>query len=644
MVAAALGDCVHVAGLHAVLQTARQFGWQCIMLGPAVSPERVVAAVKAENPEMVALSYRLTPEAGKQVVQQFWQLALSAGIVTPGRRFVFGGTPPVCSLVREVGKFEAVFDGTQPPQEVVALFDDRRRALRATPAGSAASSDGQAEGALAQALFAQTLEGRIAAAKPWPIIRHHFGQPTLEATIRGIEELADSGLVDVISLGIDQNTQEHFFHPQEKDPAQRGAGGVPVDTPEEFRRLYAASRRGNYPLMRCYSGTRDLLRMQKMLVETIHLAWAAIPLTWYSVLDGRSQRPLQQTIGEAQEVIRWLAGQGVPVEMNESHHWSLRDAHDVVAVTMAFLAAYNAKQAGVRQYVAQYMFNNPPLTSFRMDLAKMLAKVELIEALHEDGRAAKAPGTVSQAGLPAAGSWAGAPAARSLAAGASTANGPISGFRSWRQTRLGLRSHPVDLVQGKGHLAASVLLQMALNPDIVHVVAYTEADHAATAAEIIESVKIARGVIADALGGLPDLTADPLVQERKEHLLREVQVLLRSVAALGLAMRQAAGEGRDVFTDPVVLTEAIRLGLIDAPHLAGNPASEACGRVVTNVVNGAYEAIDPTDGRVLREEERIGTILKERAPAAYQLFQAGEEAQERVDRVLGIAATVGRRQ
>ena len=29
--------------------------------------------------------------------------------------------------------------------------------------------------------------------------------------------------------------------------------------------------------------------------------------------------------------------------MNESHHWSLRDAPDVVAVVAAFLSAYNAR-------------------------------------------------------------------------------------------------------------------------------------------------------------------------------------------------------------------------------------------------------------------------------------------------------------
>ena len=37
--------------------------------------------------------------------------------------------------------------------------------------------------------------------------------------------------------------------------------------------------------------------------------------------------------------MRWQASQGIPVEMNESHHWSLRDAPDVVAVVAALSAA-----------------------------------------------------------------------------------------------------------------------------------------------------------------------------------------------------------------------------------------------------------------------------------------------------------------
>ena len=41
-------------------------------------------------------------------------------------------------------------------------------------------------------------------------------------------EIARAGCLDVLSLGTDQNAQEHFFRPTEMDPTAHGAGGVPV--------------------------------------------------------------------------------------------------------------------------------------------------------------------------------------------------------------------------------------------------------------------------------------------------------------------------------------------------------------------------------------------------------------------------------
>ncbi len=541
MLAAAIGDCVHVAGLHAVIRIAREAGFETIMLGPAVAPERVVDAIREHDPDLVAISYRLSPQAGANVLRHFQRLVQEAGLSR--RRFVFGGTPPVCRIAERLPLFERAFDGTEGPEAVLAYF-------RGVPLEER------------QVSWPQTLPERIAFRAPEPIIRHHYGQPSFEETLEGVRLLAESETLDVISLGVDQNTQEHFFHPEEADPKQDGAGGVPVRTPEQFRALYEASRTGNYPLMRSYAGTRNLIRMAEVLHETINLAWGAIPLTWYSVLDGRSDRSLRETILEAQEVMRWHASRGIPVEMNESHHWSLRDAHDTIAVVMAYLAARNAKAAGVRHYVAQYMFNTPPETSFAMDLAKMLAKVELIESLQDET------------------------------------------FEVFRETRVGLRSHPPNLDEAKGHMAASIFLQMALKPHILHVVAYSEADHAATAPEIIESCRIARGVVRDFLGGAPDMTADPRVQARKEELLAEAQVLLDAIASL------APPGVEDPFTDADTLTRAVTIGLLDTPHFAGNPAPEVRGELVTQPVDGKIVAVDPDSGRILTERERVDRILQ----------------------------------
>ena len=130
--------------------------------------------------------------------------------------------------------------------------------------------------------------------------------------------------------------------------------------------------------MRCYSGTEDVFQYAEMLVDTIDNAWAAIPLCWYNELDGRGSRPLEISMAEAQKLIKWHADRGIPVEINEPHHWGLRDAHDVIPVAMAYISAYNAKKLGVKYYVSQYMFNNPNGLSISMDLAKILAMVEIV--------------------------------------------------------------------------------------------------------------------------------------------------------------------------------------------------------------------------------------------------------------------------
>src|SRR5690554_7004056 len=94
-------------------------------------------------------------------------------------------------------------------------------------------------------------------------------------------------------------------------------------------------------------------------------------------------------------------------------------------------------------------------------------------------------------------------------------------FRIHRQIWAGLASLSVKTTVAKGQLAASTLLGLALKPEIIHVVAFCEADHAATPDEIIESCGIVQGVLKNSLFDAPDLTADPAVQARRDELIRE---------------------------------------------------------------------------------------------------------------------------
>ena len=143
---------------------------------------------------------------------------------------------------------------------------------------------------------------------------------------------------------------------------------------------------------------------------------------------------------------------------------------------------------------------------------------------------------------------------------------PLQGpdFHIWKQTRTGLLSYPLDPTAARAHLAASVYVQMALRPHIIHVVGHTEADHAATAEDVIEACGLARRAIENALRGAPDMTADPAVQTRKEQVKEDVQIILQAIANL------APGK-TDPLADPATLARAVQSGILDAPQLRNNP-------------------------------------------------------------------------
>jgi len=536
VVAGALGECVHVAGVTSFLRLAESAGWRTVFLGPAVSIDEVIKVAKREKADMVGVSYRLTPETGERLLGEFAEAA--SELHEQGVRFTFGGTPPVAERVEKIGFFEKVFDGSQPSEAVLAYLK------------------GKQNGAAKEADFPQSIIERIKWKSPYPILRHHFGLPTMEDTIAGIEKIADAQALDVISLGIDQDAQENFFHPERQDPRQKGAGGVPVRSADDYRVLFQASRHGNFPMLRTYSGTDDFIKLAEMYVDTINIAWCAIPLFWFNQMDGRGPWDLEGSIREHQKVMRWYGEHNIPVELNEPHHWGMRDSSDVTFIVSAYLSAYNARALGVKDYIAQLMFNSPPGLSDAMDLAKMLAVMDMVEPLQNEG------------------------------------------FQIWRQTRIGLLSHPLDADAARGHLAASTYLQMAIKPHIYHIVGHTEAHHAATADDVIEASKIVRRAIENAMGA-PDLTADKAITKRRKEMVKEANILLEAISAL------AGPEAGDPFTDAATLTRAVTSGLMDAPQLRNNRFGR--GLVRTRIVNGASVAVN-SKGKPIKENKRLSML------------------------------------
>jgi hypothetical protein len=529
-----IGNCVHVAGILRFLSIAEQEGFETSFLGPAIPIDEVIAKVMKYNPDIIGVSYRLTAESAKSLLEVLKKRIIENQLEK--KRWIFGCTEPIRPIAEKVDIFEEIFTGFSTDEDTLSFL--RGHSYSVTKNENP-----------------QDLMTRLVMKSPIPLIRHHYGLPSFEETVNGIMEIAESDVLDIISIGPDQNAQASFFRPSEMTEYLEGDGGVPLRTPEQLRELYRASRKGNFPLLRCYSGTRDLLKWAQMLKDTINNAWCATPLTWYSELDGRSTRPLEAAIRENQTNHRWHAEHDIPVELNEPHQWSLRGAHDTIAVAMAYLSAYNAKDAGVRHYVSQYMLNTPLGTAPKMDLAKMLAKIEFVESLHDPS------------------------------------------FTSIRQVRPGLFSYPPDLDMGKGQLASSIYTGMMLKPHIVHVVGFCEADHAATAKDVIESCKIAKRVIHDCLMGVPDPLQDKEILRRKDELVREARLLIDVIASFD------EEESLEPLTNPKVYVKAVKMGVLDAPNLRNNPIAR--GKLKTRMIDGACFAIDPDSGEPITENQRL---------------------------------------
>ena len=532
-----LGNCVHVAGTMNYLNLAEKENFKTEFVGIGLSVEELKDIIKEKKPDIVGLSYRLTPEPLNNILQELKE-NIEKDKELKDITWIFGGTEPTALVAEKYNIFDKIFYGTEDIDEVIAYIKGRED--------------------LEEEQYPKNVIDRIKSKYPYPILRHHLGLTSMEKTIEAIEKVAEAKVLDVISVAPDQNAQEFFFDQENMDDSLSGAGGVPVRNVEDFQALYNGAQRGNYPLLRSYSGTKNIERFAEVLKENLDNAWCAVPLFWYSELDRRGPRTLKEAIVENQRVMAWHGERNLPVEVNDPHHWSLRDAHDAIAVADAYLAAYNAKKMGVKDYIAQYMFNVPAHISPEKDLGKMLAKIELVESLVDDN------------------------------------------FKVYRQARAGLASFPADLEQAKGQLAASAYLAMAIKPHIYHVVGFCEAHHAAEAEDVIESCKIVRGIIKNEFLGSIDLTKDENVQKRKEELIKEAKMILEGIKSL-------SPEKEDPLSDPDTLVEAVRIGILDAPQLKGSEIAK--GQLKTRMVSGALYAYDEKDGRIIPEKERIENIL-----------------------------------
>lgn len=325
-----------------------------------------------------------------------------------------------------------------------------------------------------------------------PVVRTHSGPynpnrvEALKEYNSWVTELANSRLLDVLSIGSSQLTQSHFG--EDWEGLQNG-GGVPINSPLEYRII---REKAKPMLVRTYSGTKDVPSLAQMHEDTLNISWHALSFWWFNELDGRGKNTLLENLKEHFEAIKYIVSTGKPVEPNVPHHFAFRGADDITYIISGFLAAKACKLLGVRHLILQNMLNTPKNTWGVQDLAKGRAMLRLVKELED------------------------------------------SEFTVSLQSRVGLDYFSTDLEEAKVQLAAATCMMDDVDPEnehspeIVHVVNYSEAVHLANPKIIQESIKITLAALkayrqARAIGSIPNMAYDTDTNYRTEQLYSEAK-------------------------------------------------------------------------------------------------------------------------
>lgn len=517
-----IDPCVHTLGVERFAEwlESRGIGYVAIKLGPAVSIDELIDKIRESKAEVVSFSYRLGDLHVDEIIEELIEKVYKFGLEPEksGIRYCFGGLRIAANLVRAMTGVPTLEDKFSPPEdrhfdlEKIAqkyknkekfqgffelIVDDyvtmeKLEYFAQKKAIIAKEKIKWSDDLLERIKQVRQLENR-------PIIRAHIGAAaeTIEPTIEGTRELSESGALEIVSLAPDQASQAFLakFVRGEEDPEKyrRGEGGAPVRSKEDLRRLKEATQCGNYPMIRIYSGTDELVELAKIFEETLHMPFPAVPIFFYNRLDGRGPLSILDGINEHFNTMRWWASIDKPLEINDPHQWQLRRCSDDMYVTDHILCGIIAQKMGIKNYVMQLMFDLPPEINPRYDLAKMKAAYELIEPLtkHFD-------------------------------------------FNIIKETRGGLSSFPPNLDKAKSHLTMTTYWQMFMEPDIVHVVSYCEAHHDAKPEDIIASCDITKQTFEEYnRTPLPEIWQIPDVIARKEELKKGAMYNILHLALMG---------------------------------------------------------------------------------------------------------------
>jgi len=597
----------HVLGVSRADELLRESGFTTVVAGEQVcgafsDPAKadgssLIQRWLSENRVTVlCFSYRLNADDAVRIFRKLMYQLRSKGLLEKCggriRAVYFAGLPGACAAIEELyGGEVGVFRGDETPRGTLSLMgidpalapDD---IVGVHPYDAARRSFGQdliATGDWAAAAPVDRRTTRFFGTKREkvgdriehgrkhglpPLMRAHAG-PYLPDRHEAVElfrswcqELARAGLLDVLSIGTSQLTQERFAESWDGRP---NGGGVPINSPQEYERVWEAARP---MLVRTYAGTRRIPELAAMHEDTMNIAWHALSLWWFSRIDGRGPNSVFENLEEQFEALRLIAAAGKPYEPNVSHHFAFRGADDITYVVSALLAAQAAKRMGIRELIVQIMLNDPKYTWGVNDLAKARATLALVREL-------EAPG-----------------------------------FRVYLQTRAGLDYLSHELPTAKAQLAAVTALMDDIepnnprSPDIIHVVSYSEGLHLATPEIIDDSIRITRHALDSyrhlrARGQVDDMSGHRDVRERTSFLIEGARHVLATIEECVERPHTPRG-----------LHEVFRLGFLPVPQLmhCRDEFPEAV-RWHTRVRNGRVDVYENGEnGKPLRPEVRMAHI------------------------------------
>lgn len=331
-----------------------------------------------------------------------------------------------------------------------------------------------------------------------PLVRLHVGpyhqdrQKAIELFNDWCQQLAQSGHLDILSIGSSQLTQSNF---NENWEGLANGGGVPIHCEQEYEEIYKASRP---MLVRTYSGTKNIDELAEIHERSLNIAWHAMSLWWFNRLDGRGPNDLLTNLRQSVKALDFIAESNKPYEPNTSHHFAFRGADDVTYILSAVLAARLAKKHGIHNFILQVMLNTPRYTWGIVDLAKARALLKLIHPLIDED------------------------------------------FKVILQPRAGLDFFSPDEEKAKKQLAMVSMLmddiepQVQNSPPIVHVVSYSEALFMANPQIMDESCQICCSAIDFYRQAKKDKRIDhteveKMIEEKTLHFVSEAKLILESI-------------------------------------------------------------------------------------------------------------------